>query len=372
MDKHIEAVKKTELPPWDDLRLRRTWDSLEDKLDTPLVTAQPARPKWGWALAAACVTLVISAFIWWPKSTKESKKPFLSFAPQTPGSPFTPKRTKPNTHIASSAKNTPTKSEPAILTLMDGSRARTAASAAVHIVTSTSKQITLVQQKGRVAYEVTKRKSRTFTVKAKGVEVNVLGTQFSVQVLPDNTVVVSVTEGTVRAADSTRSVVLQAGESVTLKGRDASPVPKTNHETRIASTVKSLPVVAAKSKPAKKSFKTMMSKVDQARRLGDKSLAAKLLRKATSIPSSDPNQITAFFILARMEFSLGRYGAAARAYRGYLRRSPRGTLAMDALAGEARSRFRNGKTVAAKKLAKEYLSRFKGTLHEKRMKEILK
>jgi FecR protein len=373
MDKHIDATQKKGEVPWDDLRLRRNWDNIEQKLKIPVEHSRPIR-WWTYGLSGATAVLaaVFLFFIIIKPADSVSFNPFSDSKNIESSSLLVVDAdlAKPKSNSKRVIIDNKT-----ILTLVDGSRAEASLNASVRLVSSTPKEVSIIQQKGHVKYSVTKNKKREFIVRAHGVNIQVVGTKFTVTVLKNSSVFVQVIEGIVRASDNSRSVLLGIGESVTLLGdareeKNIAVVQKTNIPNK-KKNISSNSVSKTTKKPTPLTLKKMLSMVDIARKSGNSAKALKLLRKITSISSTNPNQVTAFFILARMEFSNGNFKASALAYRKYLNRSPRGTLAMDALAGEARARYKCGNKSRAKKLALEYIKRFPKSLHEARMKELL-
>lgn len=114
----------------------------------------------------------------------------------------------------------------------------------------------------------------------------------------------------------------------------------------------------------------LLRRVDNARRSGNNSEAARMLRKIISGASKDPCVTTALFTLGRVETARGRHVAAARAFRRCRRMTPYGSLAEDALAAEAQALKAAGRSAAAQKVAQKYLRRYPQGTHVKKMRSI--
>ncbi len=375
MDKYLSASRSKGAVRWDDLRSRRTWDRMVPRLQDsePESEFAPSRHR-PWlvpAVAAACaagIVVLVLVFLRSSTPSTDAFSPPVASSRRLALAPDPVPRRAPETPIAV------VRNGDAILTLFDGSQASASAEARFKLVSAAEHSIVIKQTRGLVAYAVTPNSRRTFVVKAHGVIVKVLGTLFSVNVGTDQ-VQVSVTRGRVLASDAYRQVVLHGGESVTLRGSFA---PR-DDQGRLAQN----PMPMVQGTPRKRvrpalgpvetgSLKEILKKVDEARRAGRFTEAIGLLRRATMSPDADPDKTTAFFILARMELSVGSCGAAAKAYRSYLNAAPRGTFAMDALAGEVKARWRCGQKARARALAREYLRRYPKTLHASVMHGILK
>ncbi len=67
------------------------------------------------------------------------------------------------------------------LTLIEGSEVQLAAGAQIDLTLADDREVVVVLQRGRASFDVTKRPSRRFVVKADSIEVRVVGTKFAVR-----------------------------------------------------------------------------------------------------------------------------------------------------------------------------------------------
>ncbi len=70
---------------------------------------------------------------------------------------------------------------PRTLTLIEGSEVQLAAGAQIELTAADENEVVVVLQRGRASFDVTKRPSRQFVVKADAIEVRVVGTKFAVR-----------------------------------------------------------------------------------------------------------------------------------------------------------------------------------------------
>ncbi|MFZ5443557.1 MAG: FecR domain-containing protein [Myxococcota bacterium] len=85
--------------------------------------------------------------------------------------------------------------------LDDGSRLQLAQGSTTRVETVTEADVVVLLEQGRVTFDVSKRPTRRFVVKANEVEVRVVGTKFTVERLDDARVAVDVHEGIVEVRE---------------------------------------------------------------------------------------------------------------------------------------------------------------------------
>jgi hypothetical protein len=193
-------------------------------------------------------------------------------------------------------------------------------------------------------------------VLARHVEVEVVGTEFDVDVLEDR-VRVAVLRGRVRVGDGTREVDLAAGDALELAIAAAhaatAPAP-------VAPPIEYAPAEAVASPAAREpTIEELEARADRARIARRPDEAAALLeRLVREAPSGDERVGAALFTLATIRAAQGRHEAAARHYARCRALFPRGTLAEDALAGEAVEAGAAGDGARASRLAAEYAERY--------------
>lgn len=356
----IEDARQREVL-WDDLRERRVLSQLMDEVQAPPLSP-PRRHGRVVALAtvATAVTAVAAAAVLWlaPSRAADGVVPLALTTPDleavdAPATPAIP-------HV-----------DPARLMLADGSSAQLDRAAHVQIVTQTAALVALAQDSGRVRYEVAPDRTRDFEVDARGVHVHVVGTIFSVDVGTSH-VAVAVERGTVEVTARTRSVTLQAGDSVSLAIDAAAPDEATEvaqaDPTPTPTTAPHSPKSAATPRP---SIDALLREADDARARSDAATAAAALGKLVVHYPKDPRAVSAYFQLGKVERSRGRDAAAARAFERCVKRSPKGALAEDARAEAAVSWDAAGRADKAEAAARAYLGRYPEGTHAARMRRLV-
>jgi transmembrane sensor len=254
-----------------------------------------------------------------------------------------------------------TDEQPTSLTFADGSSATMLSVADVQIEQQTSALIALDQHSGRVRYEVARDPFREFVVQALDVEVRASGTVFVFEVAGD-AVVVTVEEGVLEVNRDRSGVRLIAGEELRLTtrsgGRRAAAEEPSRSGSGRARAADPRPAVEEDRAEPPPPFETLLKRADRARRLGNAPAAAEALEQLVRLYPRDGRIVSVLFTLGKVEASRGRHLRAARAFRRCGHAAPRGTLAEDALAAEARAWQRAGRGAEAATAARRYLDRF--------------
>jgi transmembrane sensor len=352
VEARIDAARQLLDPPWDEVRQRRVLTQTLEEKRRALLRGRVRRVSVGAGLGAVAVAAgVLLTF---------GDAFFGSFgaAPVEPGAP----------QLAANVST---------VTFADGSRARLSPGALLGAAEQTETRVQVAQEAGAVRYEVRHDPAREFVVHARDVEVTVLGTVFSVELL-EEAVEVRVVDGRVRVHDGERRVVLVRGEDLRVATPPrATPRPKEASQETEATPATGHPAAgtdprteAASPAPKMADVDELLARADRARRAGQLDVAARALGEIAANHSADPRATSALFTLGRVERARGRHGEAARAFRGCYRRSPAGSLAEDALAEEANSWALAGQSQAASSAAARYLQAYPAGTHAERMRQI--
>ncbi len=245
--------------------------------------------------------------------------------------------------------------------------------ARLYVEADDGRRVRLRQPAGKVEYDVKPSPERNFSVRAGDVEIRVRGTRFTVE-STDSWVEVRVSRGSVEVFESTRNTLLRGGEFLRVPTwRGADPVIPGASDPRFiapspAPTSASVRVRPHPAKPTADIVEPALLKADQARKSGDLSTAAKILRGMAARVGNDPRGATIWFTLGRVEAQRGHYDASARAFDHGWRAHPDDPLAADALAESAQSLRAAGRIDAARAAARRYLDRFAhgGQIHRMR------
>ena len=387
--------------PWDDLRERRVLGDLQKHLSAELhglkVTGGqslfgdmlPARVV---VIAAAALLVCLGAFIG-----------ARFFAPPAPAQPSDGQPTA--TSQASDVTSYST-------LLINGlGKARLSPTARMTLERETANEIHLRQSRGRIRYTIQPQREKTLVIHVHAVEVRVIGTAFDINVTGD-TVSVEVMKGVVSVTTGAGPLFLSAGERFETRLTDTRhpaktpdvaplqpPTPATTEATDTGGTANSesdesmrhdggkshmmrprnirrytgdAAVDTLAPPPAPAQMTQVLGEVDSARKSGDYARAEKLLRQAIQTWPADSRVPVCYFTLGNVAFSSGRFLAAARAYRQYLRVAPGGNLSEDALAAIADSLNRAGDPKSAATAARRYLEKHADGIHAQRMKALIK
>jgi transmembrane sensor len=271
-----------------------------------------------------------------------------------------------------------------LVRLPDGSTARGENSADVKVESLEVERAELVQTAGRVRYDVMPNARRRFVVRAREVQVSVLGTAFYVEMSPA-AVVVHVERGNVEVVQRDRRVVLATGEGITLDTTIASaeaasasnaPQPSSTPEVSLRDGPnaagetpgrRALPHAASNGASAAQ----MLERADRARARGDLEGAAHALRELIQRYPADARATLAYFTLGRVLGAEGAHRDAAQAFAACLARGPIDSLAEDALAELARAHARAGQRADAVAAAQQYLSSYPKGVHARAMRDLV-
>ncbi|MFZ5891553.1 MAG: FecR domain-containing protein [Myxococcota bacterium] len=296
--------------------------------------------------------------------------------------------------------------------LTDGTRVTAvSADARVEPVEVSPQSVRVRLESGGAHFDVAHQDGRHFQVEAKGVMVTVLGTAFTVAIVPAG-VQVEVERGRVDVAHQGQHHVLSAGERLVAPssavnppavaaraGNEAAPneVPSAadlpvDVPPEIASGAPTAPRAAtaapqsswrtlAQDGDYRGAFARMEAEgngavrdepgdllfaADVARLSGHPALAVPRLERVLRGYANDSRAPLAAFTLGRTLLdSLGRPREAADAFARARRLSPKGALAQDALAREVESWSRAGESTLARERALEYLQKYPGGRREK-------
>lgn len=368
-----DLARKNVEPPWDELRAARVQRRVVDALRAPSPPAESndkkprRRSKLLWALAAAAVLLVTLAIV---ISRRDSHAPQIS---------------------------------PSRLEFSDGSFAVLGADARVVPEIVAENRVEVRQLAGSALYDIVPRRSRKFTVRVDDVRVDVLGTSFTVDKLPDSVRVV-VKHGRVHVTRGARAVILVAGEELTLTNDAAMPSAVPTHDSvsdgmpspepssdptappdsssppSSAAVPSALaPALAPALVPSASSSSTssappeaggaaqLFRRADEARAAGDPAEALRLLRELVDTHPKDGRVALALFTIGRIEAQRGNADAAATAFE-----SCGAAMQGEALAEAALARSKAGQGSKAKELAVRYLELFPKGARAREMERLSK
>lgn len=351
VDAGVAAARQVLDPPWDDVRQQRVLSQTLEGARRARVLGRARRVSIASAFGVAAIaagSLLLFGKVGSQGSQQVAESPSARLAPNL-----------------------------STVTFADGSHARLSPGARLGTAEHAEMRVSVAQEAGTVAYEVRQDPERAFVVRARNVEVTVLGTSFSVELL-EAAVEVRVSEGRVRVHDGKREVVLVGGEDLRIATpqqaalRMEEPVRAGDAEAVVPSTEgAALRAEEAPSPPKAAGVDELLARADGARRNGQLDTAARALTELVAAHSADPRATSALFTLGRVERARGRHSEAARAFRGCHTRSPAGSLAEDALAEEASSWALAGQAGAASSAAQRYLRTYPGGSHAERMRQML-
>jgi TolA-binding protein len=271
-----------------------------------------------------------------------------------------------------------------VLRLADGSIARQTEGAAVQVQAVEDGRAELLQTQGSVRYEVVPNARRRFVVRARDVNVNVLGTVFRVDVQP-LAVTVHVERGQVEVAQLDRRVRLDAGEGITFETGDAPSEGVAPNVAASAGASRTGPAAPSQASPGARATApqqprdrtaeaasplTLLDEADRARAAGDLGGAARALQQLLQRYPNDRRVALAEFMLGRVESARGASTEAARAFGACLAHGAAGALGEDALAEWARAQQRSGDTSGAVAAARRYLATYPGGVHRRAMQRL--
>lgn len=375
MDEYLKAAREEVMPGWsperEDRLLAGVFEAIEghSSASSPHATGARALAQKSWFFPAASLLVAAAGvvlFLFVGNATKEEdglvSSTDLSTAVEKQG--------------AGASE----------LSFAPGTRALLGAGAQVRSVEQSAQRISLEQFSGSVHYQVNPQRRQHFQVVARGVLIEVIGTEFEVSV-ESNAVVVQVERGIVTVHDGSRDVRLARGEQLRIVLSEETHAPTTVPASEQELVQKSEfqeeeedtpPAAQAKQSVAQEDSNSppvdvvgdLLREADRARQSGDLAKAEKTLRRLTAEYGSDRRAISILFSLARVQNARAKYAEAARTFAQVRRRTSQG-LGEDALAEEAMCLALSGQGKLARARAKEYLSAYPQGLHQGRMKKLL-
>lgn len=347
----LRTELEREQAPWDDLRERRvlarvlkTHDAVRER------RVVKRRAMFSAAVGAAAAVLVVvlwSVIGGWRSSEGEVVAVATGSAPVAEPEPV---------------------SAP-VMRLPDGSRAMLANGALIHVDVAQAESLVIVQEPGRVHYDVVRDERRVFEVLAGDVRVRVLGTAFWVD-RGEREVRVEVERGRVEVKGPSKTALLTAGDSVVFTSESAEPSERTERKVDAGSEARALVSAPAPSgmPPEPTSAGDLMREADAARKAGESARATALLERVVREHPGDPRATSAWFTLARIYRSQGQTSRAAEAFGRVAGRG--GPLAEDAMAEEAMAWSASGDGARAKATAERYLLRYPNGAYVKGMRRL--
>lgn len=353
----------------DSARVARVWGEVEARLDTVGPKTRGAQ-RWLWGGVAAIVAAASAAtatFVVLDNGETES--------PRVAQSAF-------QRAVLETAGDT------LRVDLVDGSRIELAANTRVSVLEGQGTIVEVQLERGRVDCDLIPKPDRRFAVLARGVEVRVTGTKFSVQLQGDSRVDVAVERGSVevtrparrkthaRTGDDSRgrteqpesveaptTRTLAAGESwsVQLQNVDASQA-----ESPVEPTIEDATPTPKKTPPVTKtlSAKELLDQGNAARRAGDARGAAKAYETLLSKHGKDPRAGLAAFELGRLRMDrLGDMSGAIRVLRQAVTLAPGSGFREDAMARLVRAYAATGSQSGCLSEKKAYLKSYPNGVH---------
>ena len=275
------------------------------------------------------------------------------------------------------------------LTLPDGSQVELSPSSRLVIDEYSGARVQLTLQKGRVAFEVTHQSRRPFNIDAAGLDITVIGTRFSVSLVPDSQqVTVQVDKGKVKVRNRlsppddrvlaagqswTSSVVvgptLGAPTSVDASAQSDEPTsniaaPEMSSNSELAPSgvnraAAGTSLTAGVAKSSSESSKELFELAEMARINGKLRDSADALNKLRRTYRSDPRAGLAAFELGRMRMDIfGDVSGSIDALRDAIHLSPGASFREDAESRLVQLYNRQGNFVACQAAKSEYLNHF--------------
>ncbi len=288
---------------------------------------------------------------------------------------------------------------PRQIELRDGTRAAPLGSAtSLKLLSEDESLVTFGLEAGKGWFEVTPSRTRRVEVLVRDVRVQVLGTEFVVEV-KDEFVHVWVHRGKVSVASTSGTVVLSKGEHGTFAadaeeekesasietdagvakavaavdaGMEAEGAKVREREGEAdagAQTIESLP--AEVSLNTSETVETLWKRADTARRRGDAETARRALAELLNEHEEDPRAALAAFSLGRVLLDSGHSAkTAARAFAKARKLSPEGPLVEDALLREIEAWHHDGDSRRVKSRSKKYMRLFPKGRYRKQIREM--
>jgi transmembrane sensor len=263
------------------------------------------------------------------------------------------------------------------LALSDRSKVDVEEKAEVRVASHTSDAVRLVLDRGKVRLSVDPEERRRWTIDCGPVQIEVVGTIFSVM-RSNAAVEVDVERGLVRVTGPGVDRLVPAGDRIRIDLEPASPakLERTEVEAKVEPKVeaverrdppprarrpapKSEPVAKgeAAETPKVEPFEAILSRADAARSRGEVDEAIRILESLLAAHPSDPQAPVATFTLGRLYASRGDHGMAADAFDRCVALVP-SALVEGAMARAFESRAKAGDRIRAASAARRYLERF--------------
>jgi transmembrane sensor len=266
----------------------------------------------------------------------------------------------------------------ATVTLPDTSLALLDRDAHIDVPEHSDAALSIVQDHGSVEYRVTPGLKRTFTVRARNLEIRVVGTAFTVALEP-NATVIAVDHGRVLVSDGADTVALTAHDRraypIAAGPAIANSAPESAPAAPLASGVPDAAVPthsgASLSGSAEPPGQSLLQEADRARRAGKFPQAIAALQKFVQASPTDPRVPSAAFTLGRLYRQTGNLGAAAGAFRLSYQRDASGALAEDARAQEIEALSAASAWDSARAAAKKYLELYPHGRYQSRIAPLL-
>jgi transmembrane sensor len=261
--------------------------------------------------------------------------------------------------------------EPETLTLADGSRAVLDPRSKLTLLTMRPELVRVALERGGVDLDVVHADGKEFVVLARGYEIRVLGTRFSVRLADDPLVVVEVVRGRVRvtrAGQQGDARVLDAGE-IWSAGRTA-PEPALAPPA-VAPGPKQAPSArprAPAGEYAGESAPQLLARAEAFRAANDPLAAARALDALRARHRGDPRAGLAAFELGRLRLDrLGDPRGAAEAFDDALSLAPVAPFREDAQARLVEAYAASGERERCLEAQAAYLSRYPGGLQRRKV-----
>jgi hypothetical protein len=329
LGRHIE-------PTLDDARL--------DRQVSAIAAAGARRPRgWRGLVAVAAAGLTVAALVTWRSGT----------APRTPTA-------RPAGMAGAAGHET--------FTLADGSRAVLDPRSELKLATMRADLVSVELQRGVVDLDVVHAEGKQFLVLARGYEIRVLGTRFTVRVgdgSGEPAVVVAVIRGRVRVTrvdDGANARVLEAGETWSA-GPAAPATAGTAPEAGRPPLVRG-PGGAETGESAGH----LLARAEALRAADDPRGAARVLAALRARYPSDPRAGLAAFELGRLRLDrLGDPRGAARAFEDAVAIAPAAPFREDAQARLVEAYAAGGERVRCLDAQSAYLSRYPRGVHRQKV-----
>jgi TolA-binding protein len=276
------------------------------------------------------------------------------------------------------------------VTLADGSALELESRTRVAVRGNQPQAVALVLEQGEVTFNVTHRPERKFTVVAGGVEVRVMGTQFSVKATPaasGERVEVNVVRGLVEVRSARQPGVVArvaAGQSwiqnaemapppievarsePALSASEVAPAPPEPEERKAsaAATGAGATSAAAAAGAAAASAKELFEKAGEHRRAGDARSAAQAYEELLRRHGSDSRAGLSAFELGRLRMDrLSDLAGAAQALERALSLGVGSSFREDALARLVSVYAAQGQVSACERARSRYLQNYPAGVH---------